>query len=83
MDRIRQAILDWVQHDAGVAIKMTITPDLVNKLRDRIVANTKDARPPAPSLEEKQEAADASDALSEFYAKGGKTLAQIKSELDQ
>lgn len=40
MDRIRQAILDWAQADAGPTIAATLTPDLVNKLRARIITNT-------------------------------------------
>lgn len=39
MDRIRQAILDWIREDAGAAIKLSVTPEQVNKLRGRIIAN--------------------------------------------
>lgn len=36
--KIREAIHEWIREDVGVAIKMTITPDLVAKLIDRIAS---------------------------------------------
>jgi hypothetical protein len=36
--QIHRAVADWIRHDAGMAIKMTATPQLVDQLVERITA---------------------------------------------
>ena len=38
--RVRSAIFAWIRDDVGMAAKMTITPEIVDKLTDRIVGTT-------------------------------------------
>ena len=45
----RRAVLDWIKEDAPIGIKMQMTPDLANKLSDRIAHRRASQAAPAPS----------------------------------
>lgn len=59
MDRLTEetsahrAVLDWIKEDAPIGIKMQMTPDLANKLSDRIAHRRASQAAPAPSDEPK------------------------------
>lgn len=57
---VHRAVLDWIKEDAPIGIKMQMTPDLANKLSDRIAHRRASQAAPAPSdaLREVQEECD-------------------------
>ncbi|QXI63380.1 hypothetical protein CP157_01098 [Paracoccus marcusii] len=46
---VHRAVLDWIKEDAPIGIKMQMTPDLANKLSDRIAHRRASQAAPAPS----------------------------------
>ena len=71
---VHRAVLDWIKEDAPIGIKMQMTPDLANKLSDRIAHRRASQAAPAPSdgLREAWIAGRDAAAAEAFYACGCK-----------